>query len=288
MRLLPESLRCRLRRLRGASPATSDEGNALSEGPGGRKTSAPWPWLCAITDIGKCRSNNEDAYYLSADGSLWIVADGMGGHAAGEIASALTIRAIAESMDPTNATVESDVGVEERLTKAFAFAHAWVSGRSLQEVAYRGMGSTAIVGALDGATLYVCHIGNLRAYHSSKGQLRRITNDHSWVWEKLVSSGMLTPDEARSHPQRRKVTQGIGRLRAIKPDVTSISLETGDRVLLCSDGLWEAMADEDINDVVRSTGPIRDLVSALVDKANAAGGYDNITAILYEYQGQAA
>jgi serine/threonine protein phosphatase PrpC len=142
------------------------------------------PRVCVrrrVTDIGKCRSKNEDEYFLSADGRLWIVADGLGGQAAGEVASALTIQAIVASMDSVSRSAPADagIGMGDRLMRAFAIAQNWVLVRSLQDNGCLGMGSTAIAGFLEGDTLHICHVGRVRCYHWSEGQFRCITNDHS-------------------------------------------------------------------------------------------------------------
>jgi protein phosphatase len=268
-----------------ASSAKREVWHPVSKESTGRRLSAPSYWLCGATDIGKRRRKNEDEYYLSPDCKLWIVADGMGGHAAGEVASALTIQAIAESMDPSKPPASSgeQVGIGGRLVKAFSAAQDRVSGRSLSEPECHGMGSTVIAGFVEGEDLYLCHVGDVRGYHFSEGRLTRLTNDHSLVWE-LVTSGLLTPDQARLHPQRSKVTQAIGMTEGITPEVTTRMLKPRDRVLLCSDGLWEALPEPDIGELVFADSPVLESVSMLVDKANAKSGQDNITAILYEHR----
>jgi protein phosphatase len=283
MKLLPKSMRKKLGMSRDAVQAQPNQWVPVSEESYSRKLSAPAPWLCGITDIGKRRSSNEDRYFLSADGALWIVADGMGGHAAGEVASALTIDAIVASMGSMGwQAPEMDSSLSDRLLTAFRAAQDLVSERSLNDENCRGMGSTAIAGMIDGEALHICHVGDVRAYHCSDERFTRVTNDHSLVWE-LVMSGWLTSDEARLHPQRAKITQAIGTLKGIKPEISKVILKPRDRVLLCSDGLWEALTDQDIHTIVRSEGSMRELASVLVDNANAAGGEDNITAVLYEH-----
>jgi serine/threonine protein phosphatase PrpC len=284
---LIEALRKRrLQMQQDASSTKREIWNPVSREAPGRKLSAPSHRLCAATDIGKRRSRNEDEYYLSPDCRLWIVADGMGGHAAGDVASALTIQAIAESMHPSgpNAFSGAEAAIGDRLVEAFTAAQNRVSNRSLSEPECNGMGSTVIAGFVDGEDLYVCHVGDVRGYHFSEGQLTRLTNDHSLVWE-LVTSGQLTPDQARLHPQRSKVTQAIGMLAGIAPEVTSRMLKPRDRVLLCSDGLWEALPEPYIGEIVGADGPVMESLSMLVDKANATSGQDNITAVLYEHSG---
>lgn len=249
----------------------------------GRSISAPQRWLCAVTDIGRLRVNNEDAYLLSCGGGLWIVADGMGGHAAGEVASALTVEAIAEAIRATDTSAPSagPAAPRARLLEAFAHASTVVFSRGLTNKECEGMGSTAIAGLMNGEVLHICHVGDARGYHLSKGKFRRVTNDHSLVWQ-LVMSGLLNPEQARLHPHRGRVTQAIG-MESVRPEVTSLLLKPADRVLLCSDGLWEALPEPQIGEIVASGGSMLELASALVDRANAESGKDNITAILYEH-----
>ena len=188
---------------------------------------------------------------------------------------------IVESMDSTR----TEAGVPNRLMTAFASAQMVVSTHGLESAERRGMGSTAIAAVKDGELLHICHVGDSRAYHLSGGRFRRVTNDHSWVWT-LVETGVLTPGQARSHALRGRLLQAIGCIEGIKPELTTVSLRAGDRVLLCSDGLWESLSDDDLRESVASVGSVRDLATDLVDRANAAGGQDNITAILYQHNGE--
>jgi protein phosphatase len=275
-----------LRALGGGDPeaANPPTWTPVSAESTGRRLSAPAPWLCGVTDTGKLRERNEDGYFLSADGKTWIVADGMGGHAAGELASTLTIHAIANALDGAGAGAPASVSMNpvHSLIGAFADAQARVVGLGQNDTRYRGMGSTAIAGVVHKEALHVCHVGDTRGYHLSQGRLRRLTNDHSLVGS-LVVAGLITPDQARVHPQRGRITRAIGMPTGFEPDVTSLPLATGDRVLLCSDGLWEALADHDIGAIAGSRGSMLELASVLVDRANSAGGLDNITVVLYEH-----
>ena len=273
-----------LRKLnRSEGEATAAQGwTPVFEESTGRKVSAPMHRLCAVTDIGKVRRCNEDGYFLSRDCKLWIVADGLGGHAAGQLASKLTIETIVGAMEHAGTRSAPVVSHGHSLKEAFADAQARVLRRSERDAECQGMGSTAIAGIVQGEVLHVCHIGDTRCYHFSRGQLRRLTNDHSLVWD-LVMAGLLTPDEARTHPQRGIITQAIGMQSAVQPDVTSAGLIRGDRVLLCSDGLWEALEEGVIASIMRSNGSMMDLASMLVDQAKMASGQDNITAVLYEH-----
>ena len=271
-------------RLSGYAEATAaNEWRPVVEESPGRRLSAPSQGLCGVTDIGRCRSKNEDGFFLSIDGRLWIVADGMGGHAAGDVASTMTIQAIADSMDavrPIAARAGTDAG--HLLMGAFANAQEWVSCRSRSDDECRGMGSTAIAAIVRGEELHVCHVGDARGYHLSEGQFRRLTNDHSLVWD-LVMSGLLTPEQARCHPHRGRIKQAIGMVSGVQPEVTSLMLKPADRVLLCSDGLWEALTEKEIGRIVGADGSMMELASLLVQKADMASGQDNITAVLYEH-----
>ena len=285
MKLHSDSIRKTVSALRNRISGKPDNWIPVSEESSRRSLSAPSRRLCAVTDLGRCRRNNEDKYFLSTDCRLWIVADGMGGHAAGEVASALTIEAIAASMDSPGEqrpAAAHRVSAGDRLQNAFAAAQNLVLGHSLKDNRCQGMGSTAIAGFMDGEALYLCHVGDVRGYHWSEGQFSLVTNDHSLVWD-LVRSGLMSPEEARFHSERGKVTQAIGSLKGIRPDLARLALKPRDRILLCSDGLWEELADRDICKIVGSEGSMRELASLLVDQANQAGGKDNITAVLYEH-----
>lgn len=250
-----------------------------------RRLCAPSGDLCGITDIGLARDNNEDDFHLSSDGrgQLWIVADGMGGQAAGELASAIAIEAIVESMTTTTQTpsAEPDGSVPHRLRNAFALAQERVLCRSVAQQELKGMGSAALAAYLDGDILHVCHVGDVRCYVLSGGVLEQITRDHSAVAE-LVSEGVLTVEQARSHQDRGALNQAIGFPRGINPDINCQKLKRGDRVLICSDGLWESLTNDEITTVLVSEGTMRQLASVLANRAISAGGEDNITVILYE------
>ncbi len=276
-----ESKRDRKRAIPGEQARATSE--PIAEQTTSRKISTLAPSLCGVTDLGRWRSTNEDAYGFSADGKLWVVADGMGGHAAGEVASALTVEAIMRPVAENPAEPASvATSVSALLAQAFARAHQAVSTHSMKHAACRGMGSTAVAAALDGKTLHICHVGDSRAYHLSVNRLRCVTKDHSWVGQ-LVTTGLLTPEQARTHPLRGNLLQAIGGTDGIAPDLSSVLLRAGDRVLLCSDGLWEALTDEQIKMTLAASGSLLDLASALVDQANEANGKDNITAIVYQH-----
>ncbi len=234
------------------------------------------PNLCAITDRG-CRPRNEDAFGISQDGRLWVVADGMGGAAGGDIASGLCVD-VATAFATKNASDRAG----QTLERAVQAAHEAVLGAARKAPQYEGMGATLILAAVLGNALSVCHVGDTRCYVRSQGALERLTRDHSLVAQ-LIEAGRLSPELARIHPRRNEILQAVGVEPGIEPDLAARELNAGDRVLLCSDGLWGAMEDSEILALLGSDGTMRQVAVELVDRALANGAGDNITLVLYEH-----
>jgi PPM family protein phosphatase len=248
--------------------------------PPARTVSSSTSHVCAISDIGRLRDHNEDAFHVSPAGDWFVVADGMGGHEAGEVAAALAIQAIVERLAPASqeTTIPEEMGA--RLQEAVAGAHGVVREANRRREPGREMGCTLAVCGVAGE-LVTCHVGDVRCYLLRDGGLQQVTRDHSTV-AALVEAAHLTPDEARVHANKNEVLQAIGMAAGVRPDVNRAGLKAGDRVLLCSDGLWEALAHDEIQSIVASDGTVRQLATQLVDRANRAGGHDNITVVLYE------
>lgn len=235
----------------------------------------------AVTDRGRVRDHNEDACHISADGKLLVVADGMGGHEAGEVAAALAIKAIAEHLSPERLTAEtSEAEIGSLLSSTVAVAHARVFEENQMRRYERPMGCTLIVAHVS-KVLVTCHVGDVRCYVFSNGLLHQITRDHSTVGA-LVEAGQLSPEQARVHPNKNEVLQAIGMPEGIVPELNRLDLQAHDRILLCSDGLWETLSQDEIHTILASDGNVRQLTTQLVDRANDAGGFDNITAVLFE------
>ena len=258
------------------------DGNPYSETSARRHVLAPRDQLCGITDIGCVRQENEDAFHISHDGAVLVVADGMGGHDAGAVASALAIEAIEEFLCGRETELSRVDLVEATLRAALNAAHENVTLAGQDHASGRGMGCTLIVAFVGDDTLHCCHVGDTRCYVSRGGELTQITRDHSFV-ASLVEDGQITPEQARNHPRKNEVMQAIGMSAGINPDDNAYGLEAGDRVLLCSDGLWGALADDEIARVVASDGSMRQLSTQLVNRANHAGGADNTTVVLYAH-----
>ena len=255
-----------------------------------RTSSKPQILVAALTDVGRVRTGNEDSYSTlwgekSPPGvdALIVVADGMGGHAAGEVASSMAVDGVVELM--SSAVGSPHVGGQKYLE---------VLGRVLQNVnttVYqagqdadkRGMGTTCTVVVIKEDQLYVSHVGDSRAYLLRAGELHQITEDHSWV-EQQVAIGALSREEARNHPDRNVITRAIGLDPQVKVDGYLVSLANGDVLLLCSDGLTTMVEDAEIASILSGNNP-QEACKALIEAANRQGGQDNITVAIANITG---
>ncbi len=241
-----------------------------------------------LTDVGKKRKHNEDAFALDLNDGLFIVADGMGGHAAGEVAARITVETIGEFIAATRQKEEATWPFKynhalhfnsNRLAIAIEKANERVMAAVAAQPWLKGMGTTVVAGLLNEKVLSLAHVGDSRAYLFRDGSLRRLTDDHSWVHEQ-VAAGILTEDEAKSHPLKNVVTRALGGGASVSPDLQELSFSAGDRYLLCSDGLTTMLSDEEIEQAVADHEDPQELCRALVDVANEKGGVDNITVVI--------
>ncbi len=237
---------------------------------------APGCRVCGITDVGCVRGNNEDGFYVADDGSLLIVADGLGGHPAGQLASQVAIDTAVAVVDGGSAKRPARL-----LGRAIDQAHQQVLATGLESPSHAGMATTLIAGMIEGDSLHTCHVGDVRGYVLGQEGFERLTTDHSYVGE-LVGRGELSEADARCHPERNIVTQAIG-LDVPEPDFSTRALNSGDTVLLCSDGLWDAVDDEEMAEILSASRSARRRAADLIDRAIDAGGHDNITAVLYQH-----
>ena len=225
----------------------------------------------ALTDVGRVRSVNEDSFVLDDDAGLFAVADGMGGHQAGEVASAIAIDVLRNGLQDGRPIDEVIVD-----------ANTTVVTRASDDPALRGMGTTLTAAVLDdGKVLVIGHVGDSRAYLLRDGELEQITVDHSVVAE-LIAAGQLTEAEAESDPRRAMITRALGIDVDVEVDVIPITLVVGDRFLICSDGLNTMLRDDAIADVLRGEADRGRAAQELVEAANDAGGVDNITVLLLD------
>ena len=220
----------------------------------------------ACSDVGRLRQSNEDALLLSDP--VYAVADGMGGARAGEVASAMAVAAL-----------HGFAGGEQQLAQAIEDVNLRIHTASRNDPSLLGMGTTVTAAMVDGDALVLAHVGDSRAYVLRAGQLRQLTDDHSLVGE-LIRRGALTPEEAERHPQRSVITRALGADEVVDVDVLRVPVESGDLLLLCSDGLTGMVGDAELARILRGGGELNHLAQQLVTAANQAGGEDNITCVL--------
>ena len=245
----------------------------------------------ARSDPGLKRHTNEDTWCARPDLGLFAVADGMGGHAAGEVASRVAISAIEAFTGETAAAdthrtwpVPYDPALSlnaNRLKAAVRIANRKIAEASADATDLRGMATTACAVIIQGATASVAHVGDSRVYLLRHGELRQLTLDHSWV-EEQVRAGMLDAHAARQHPWRNVVTRALSGGEDPEADVTDMELAPGDRLLLCSDGLTSVVSHEEIRTCLRAKADLDTICRSLIDAANKGGGPDNITVLVLE------
>jgi protein phosphatase len=240
------------------------------------------------TDVGMKRDHNEDSYLLAPDLNLYIVADGMGGHAGGEMASGISVRTVEKHVRLNKQLVDPNVSHDGRienspvarlLSDAVRGACNAVFQKSQQVRELQGMGTTTTSILFHDRHAFVAHVGDSRAYLIRDKNISRITNDHSWVFEQ-VQAGMLTEAEAEKHPLRNVITRALGGALSVNPDAAEVESKAGDVYLLCSDGLTGMVPEDEILRIVTAADNVDDACQQLIDVANERGGLDNVTAIL--------
>ena len=234
----------------------------------------------ATTDIGQKRQLNQDFIYLSEGpiGNLpnvFIVADGMGGHNAGDFASRYAVETVAEEIE---ASFEKNP--VKIMGRAIEKANAVIRKRAREDISYSGMGTTIVIATFIGRYLEVANVGDSRLYVVNE-RIRQITKDHSLV-EEMVRMGGIDRASARNHPDKNIITRAIGARDHVEADFFNLELQAEDMVLLCSDGLTNMMDDETIHCILRRGGSLKDRVEELVKVANQNGGKDNISVIVIE------
>ena len=230
------------------------------------------------TDKGRKRSTNQDSIYISETPvgplpNLFIVADGMGGHAAGDFASRYAISVVIDFI--RKSTVRSPISL---LRRALVFASNELYKEAEKDKDKMGMGTTMVVAVLVENELYVANIGDSRLYIIND-DIKQITMDHSLV-EELIRNGQLERNKGRNHPEKNIITRAMGSRDEAMPDFFQITVEEGDKILLCSDGLSNMVEDDEIKDIISDNTKLEDSVSSLINRANYYGGNDNISAII--------
>jgi protein phosphatase len=258
------------------------------------------------TDVGRTREHNEDAFvvadlstnnatlqpevrthYSGEKGTLFMVADGMGGAAAGEVASEMAVKIVLNDLQ-TNwiaSSPSNSEGFVRALKRATRNANEQINAYAFEHTEFRGMGTTATIAGLLGDTLYLAQVGDSRAYLIRDGVARQITKDQS-LMQKLIEAGELTEEEAELSERRNIILQALGPEPSVKIDLTHQQIRRGDTLVLCSDGLSGQLNKDDIAQIVRSEPDLMSTCKALIDMANAKGGPDNITVIVARFEGE--
>ena len=234
----------------------------------------------ALTDVGKARERNEDSYY--AGEYVFAVADGLGGHNAGDVASRLAV----EPLAAFDRAVEGTPGdrVADALEKAVDAANRAVYQRAQNDAKVRGMGTTLTAIAISNGSAHLAHVGDSRCYLVRNGEITQLSSDHTLV-ARMVAEGKLTPEQAETHPQRSILTRALGAEPDVDVDTLEIQLAPGDRLVLCSDGLSSVVGDDQILATLADSKDLKEACKRLVDTANARGGPDNITVVVVEMTG---
>ncbi|TNE84381.1 MAG: Stp1/IreP family PP2C-type Ser/Thr phosphatase [Deltaproteobacteria bacterium] len=237
-----------------------------------------------MTDVGLKRGHNEDNYLINEELSLFVVADGMGGHAGGEYASAIcvnTVEEIVTSMElHDDIPVDSDDPVEvtrERLKYAIRLAGRRIFEKAREEREFHGMGTTAVAVLVSNGQAFVAHVGDSRVYRKREGKIEQVTEDHSLVNEKL-KAGLITAEEAKNHKMRNVITRSLGYQEDVEVDISVLPLNIGDEFLLCSDGLSGHVDGDELGEQIGSS--LQDSARHLIEMACERGGEDNITVII--------
>lgn len=222
------------------------------------------------TDIGKVREGNEDAYLIVAP--LYAVADGMGGHRGGEVASSLALETVQRLFERQEGTLADQV----------VRANRAVYDRSQTDRSVSGMGTTLTAALIDGNEVHLAHVGDSRAYLLRDARLTQLTEDHTLV-HRMVVEGEITPEEAETHPHRSILTRALGVDETVQVDEDDVQVESGDRLLLCTDGLTGMVPEGQIQEIMLDAADPQEVVDRLVKVANRAGGIDNITAVVLDF-----
>ncbi len=236
-----------------------------------------------LSDRGLVRKENEDSWSAAPELGLFIVSDGMGGHLGGAVASRIVAEALPKILRKRMAPIENfaDPRAREHLEGALSELSTQVREQGRNEPGLRGMGATVVLVMIKGSEALVAHMGDSRAYQLRGGRFTQLTRDHSVV-ELLIEEGEITRNGAATHPARGQITCCVGMEGDPLPDVMTLDLELGDRLLLCTDGLTGMLCDEEIQKILESRMGPKDACRRLVDAANEAGGNDNVTAVVLD------
>lgn len=240
--------------------------------------------FAALTDTGRVREGNEDSVLVDEAARLVVLADGMGGYQAGEVASSMATALIAAELGSWlrgRGQSAPSADVERAMRASVDHGNRAIYDAALGNASYRGMGTTLVVGVFLGGQLLLGHAGDSRAYRWRQGRLERLTRDHSLLQAQL-DAGLITPQQAANSSLRSVITRALGVEPVVALDVQTVDVVPGDDYLLCSDGLTDMLEDPDIEALLAAPGTLAERARALVDEANARGGRDNVSVILIQ------
>lgn len=237
-----------------------------------------------LSDIGLVRENNQDSFFVSKDLEfpLFIVADGMGGHKAGEIASNMAVSTIKNIFLINKENLNSEEEIVSTIKEAIEKANHKIYQKSKENLEYEGMGTTVTIAYIFKNEIYIGHVGDSRAYYVDDNNIVQITEDHSLVNE-LIKNGSITKDQGKNHPQRNIITRAIGTSNDIKADIHTMEYKENDKLIICSDGLTNMLNEDKIIEVVNGDGDIMEKCEKLVLNAKRNGGLDNITVVMIKF-----
>jgi len=238
---------------------------------------------CGTTDVGLVRSNNEDSCYVSTADGLFIVADGMGGHAAGEVASELAIREVCAKLQPRLSEPGEASEITALLGEAVAAANRVIRQASVENPAWQGMGTTVTMLLLHAAQAHLVHVGDSRLYRYRDDHLEQLSDDHTLVEDQL-RQGLISDREAETSRLRHVLLQAVGTTKELELCRKTLPLADRDRFLLCSDGVTDMLSDARLAELFATIDDLEALCARLVAEAKAAGGRDNITVVLVEVE----
>lgn len=230
------------------------------------------------TDKGKMRMNNEDAFFVMKNDGIFIIADGVGGTSSGEIASHTAVNEVAQYFEDKPLNVDDEMGICTELLAAVKKANFRVYDTSQRYSANRGMATTMVIACVRGSDVYICNVGDSRAYIFDGVELTQISEDHTYVNE-LVKAGVISRAEAKNHTDKNMITKAIGAESDIDPDFFHTIINKGDALILCTDGLYGEVSDHEMEQVLLDGEDMSEVCENLVKKANDNGGHDNITVI---------
>jgi len=243
---------------------------------------------CGITDVGLKRGHNEDNYLINEELNLFVVADGMGGHAGGEYASAIAVNTVEEIVSSMAVGAEDGTDPTEltrqKLSHAIRLSGRRIFEKAREQTEFHGMGTTVVVVLVENGNAFVAHVGDSRVYLLRDGAIEQVTEDHSLIAEK-IRHGLITPEEAKSHRMRNVITRSLGYQEDVEVDLTVRAIRRGDQYLLCSDGLSGHVDDEEMANLMLANSP-QNAARKLVILACDRGGDDNITTVIARVDAQ--